>query len=66
MFLLVNNLHEKRNASQKVKTDEIWAARAICNLHSCYVKIALVFSQPDARNFFMYIITEQIRFIAPW
>ena len=55
-----------KNASQKVKTDEIWAARAICNLHSCYVKITLVFSQPDARNFFMYIIAEQIRFIAPW
>ena len=39
-------------ASQKVKTDEILTARAICNLHSCYMKNALVFSQSDARNFF--------------
>ena len=36
-------------ASQKVKTDEILTARAICNLHSCYMKNALVFSQSDAR-----------------
>ena len=34
IFLHVNNLHD--NASQKVKTDEILAARAICYLHSCY------------------------------
>ena len=39
-------------ASQKVKTDEILTARAICNLHSCYMKNALVFSQSDARNYF--------------
>ena len=39
-------------ASQKVKTDEILTARAICNLHSCYMKNAFVFSQSDARNFF--------------
>ena len=35
IFLHVNNLHD--NASQKVKTDEIFgSARAICYLHSCY------------------------------
>ena len=28
------------------------SARVICNLHSCRMKIALVFSQSDARNFF--------------
>lgn len=51
-----------KNASQKVETDEIQVARAICNLHLCYnfalvtvlrsfyVKDALVFSQSDARD----------------
>ena len=70
-------LHEKsccflliicmKNASQKLKTDEILAARAlfvICTrvktLHSCYMKNATVFSQSDARNFFMYVISAQI------
>ena len=38
MFLLVNNLHEKRIPE----------------------------SQHGRHNFFMHIITEQIRFIAPW
>ena len=46
-----------KNASQKVKTDEILAARAICNSYSClhfaFVlhENALVFSQSDARSF---------------
>ena len=31
------------------------AARAIFNLHSCYMKNALVFSPSDGRNFFLYI-----------
>ena len=45
-----------KNASQKVKTDEILAARAICNSHSCYNfafvlhENALVFNQSDARS----------------
>ena len=53
-----------KNTPQKVKTDEILAACAhyfvICTcvttLHSCYMKNALVFSQSDARKFFMYFI----------
>ena len=48
-FLLIMYMEE---ASQKVKTDEILTARAICNLHSCYMKNALVFSQSDVRNYF--------------
>ena len=46
-----------KNALQKVKTDEILAARAICNSYSClhfaFVlhENALVFSQSDARSF---------------
>ena len=28
------------------------STRVICNLHSCRMKIALVFSQSDGRNFF--------------
>ena len=50
-----------KNASQKVKTDEILAARALCNLHSCYMKNALVFSKRDARNLFIHIITSDIQ-----
>ena len=41
-----------QNASQKVKKER-WnfgSARTICNLHSSYMKNALVFSQSDARN----------------
>ena len=56
-------IHAK-NASQ---TDEILAARVlvvICTrvttLHTCYMKNAPVFSQSDARNFFMYFISAQI------
>ena len=53
-----------KNTPQKVKTDELLAACAhyfvICTcvttLHSCYMKNALVFSQSDARKFFMYLI----------
>ena len=53
-----------KNTPQKVKTNEILAAFAhyfvICTcvttLHSCYMKNALVFSQSDARKFFMYFI----------
>ena len=30
------------------------SARVICNLHSCRIKIALVFSQSDARNFISF------------
>ena len=56
-----------KNASQKLKTDEILAARAlfvICTrvttLHSCYMKNPPVFSQSDTRNFFMYVMSAQI------
>ena len=56
-----------KNASQNLKTDEILAARAlfvICTrvktLHLCYMKNATVFSQSDACNFFMYVISAQI------
>ena len=62
-----------KNASQKVKTDEILAARAICNSHSCYNfasvlhENALVFSQSDARSFswmllFMVIGPSEVQF----
>ena len=50
-----------KNASQILKTDDILAARAIYNLHSCYNfalelhENALVFSQSDARTFSMSI-----------
>ena len=58
MLLLVNNVHGK--TSQKVKTDNV---RAICRLHLCYnfalvlQENALLFSQSEAHNFFMYIVT---------
>ena len=50
IMLLVNNLHWQ--ASQRVKTNEILSARAICNFHSYYMKNALVFIQSDARYVF--------------
>ena len=44
-------------ALQKVKTDEILdSARAICNLHSRYIKNAQIYSQSEVRDFFMHII----------
>ena len=46
MLLLVNNWHKKR-ITQKVKTDEILATRAIWNLLQ---EKALVFSQSEARK----------------
>ena len=49
MLLLVNKLHEKRIAGD------------LCNLHSCYMKNALVFSKRDARNLFIRIITSDIQ-----
>ena len=54
MLLHVNNLHEKR--IKESQNGRNFAAGAICNLHSCYIKNALVFSQSAALNFFMYII----------
>ena len=54
MLLLVNNVHEE--TSQRVKTDVNFdSARAVCNLHSCYMRMHQ-FSQSDTRNYFMYII----------
>ena len=64
-------LHEKscsyllimfiKKATQKVKRTKFGSARAICNLNCvttfhCLTKNALVFTQSDARNFFMYSI----------
>ena len=46
-YLLIIDM---KNASLKVNTDEMFAARAICNLHSCCMKKALVFSQSEARK----------------
>ena len=37
-----------KNALKKVKTDDILAARTICNLHSCY-NFALVLSKNALR-----------------
>ena len=54
MLLHVNNLHEKR--IKESQNGRNFAARAICNLHTCYIKNALVFSQSAALDFFMYII----------
>ena len=62
-LLPVNNVHEK--TAQKVKKDEILKACARSNLHMCYNfalalhENALVFSQSEARNFFMYIINHK-------
>ena len=66
-LLLVNNLHEKRIS--KSQNGQNFVARAlfvICTrvttLHSCYnfalvfMKIALVSSQSEAHNFFLYSI----------
>ena len=52
----VNDLHTK-NSPQSVKKNEILAARALFRI---YMKNAIVFSQSDARNFFMYKIKPQI------
>ena len=63
MLLLVDNLNE--TTSSKSVTEEILkaCARAICNFHSCYnfalLETALVFSQSEARNFFMFIINQE-------
>ena len=43
-----------KNSSQKLKKDEVLVARTICNLHSCYIKNSLIFSQSDVRKFFIY------------
>ena len=66
LLLLVNNLYEKR-ISETQNGRNFGSARAlfvICTrvktLHSCYMKNATVFSQSDARNFFMYVISAQI------
>ena len=53
---LVYDFHMK-NWPQKVKKDEILAAHALFRI---YMKNAIVFSQSDARNFFMYTIKPQI------
>ena len=51
-----------KNASQIVKRDEIWQCIlfVICThvttFHSCYMQNALVFSQSDVHDFFMYNI----------
>ena len=31
---------------------------SVTALHSCYIKIAFIFSQSDKRNFFIYIINK--------
>ena len=51
----VDDFHTK-NSPQSVK-NEILAARALFRI---YMKNAIVFSQSDARNFFMYKIKPQI------
>ena len=51
----VDDLRTK-NSPQSVK-NEILAARALFRI---YMKNAIVFSQSDARNFFMYRIKPQI------
>ena len=51
----VDDLHTK-NSPQSVK-NEILAARALFRI---YMKNVIVFSQSDARNFFMYKIKPQI------
>ena len=51
----VDDLHTK-NSPQSVK-NEILAVRALFRI---YMKNAIVFSQSDARNFFMYKIKPQI------
>ena len=59
----VNNANEK--TAQKVEKDEILKACARSNLHMCYNfalvlhENALVFSQSEVRNFFMYIINHK-------
>ena len=59
MLLNINNLHVK--ASHKVKTDKKFWRRVVfvictrdASLHSRYMKNALVFSQSEARNYFIY------------
>ena len=50
MLLLVNDLHEKKKASQKVRTDEILAAL------TCYLQFAFILHEKCTSNFFMYIV----------
>ena len=70
-MLLVNNLHEKRITESQNGRD-FGSARAICNctsvttLHSCYMKNAHVFSQSDARNVFMFMITDRYGLMLLW
>ena len=61
MILLVNNVHEKNH--RKSRQTKFWKRmHATSNLHLCYNfalvlhKNALIFSQSEARNSFMYII----------
>ena len=54
-----------KNTSQKVKTDKILAVlfvifTCVTTLLSCYMKNALIFSQSDIYNFFMYITKRVI------
>ena len=53
MLFLANNLHENR-ITESQDGRNLGGAHAICNLNSYYMKNALVFSQPDARNFHAY------------
>ena len=61
MLLLVNNVHEKNH--RKSRQTKFWKhMHATSNLHLCYnfalvlQKNALIFSQSEACNSFMYII----------
>ena len=59
-----------KNTSQKVKTDKILAVlfvifTCVTTLLSCYMKNALIFSQSDIYNFFMYITKRVISIQTP-
>ena len=60
MLLLVNNLHEKCVIESQDGLN-FGSTCAIRNLHVQYMKNAVVFSQSDVPNFFMFIIQIYIK-----
>ena len=52
MLLLVNSLYEK-NVMDSQNRRNFDSVRAVCNLHSCYMKNAFVFRQFEANKVFL-------------
>ena len=61
-MLLGNHLNNKpiTESQDQQNFEMLLICSCITTLHSCYMKNALIFSQSNMHNFFIYIITEEI------